>query len=230
MMGSRQQPHSWGTKREALDPLWNEHRNPACHWYVQVSRDQCRNIYICQCVQLLHDGMAETILSTEWLLCGDATYHPLGGIQVPPQDASLIAVQSKRSQVWWRQADRVRRHMGGATGNGEWYWCCLANTWASSLWSDIKRKGLCLPSVYQMSPHMTKIPRPSPFVLASCRWEWHGKRLLVTGFKPPILSTKRTTEAQVCSNKNSRVQIEFGVKAAGVKHISRVLRTAVYQE
>jgi len=50
---------------QALDPLWNEHRNPACHWYVQVSRDQYCNIYICQCMQLLHDGMAETILSTE---------------------------------------------------------------------------------------------------------------------------------------------------------------------
>ena len=77
MTGSRQQSHSWGTKREALDPLWNEHRNPACHWYIQVNRDQYCNIYICQCMQLLHDGMAETILSTEWLLCGDATYHPL---------------------------------------------------------------------------------------------------------------------------------------------------------
>ena len=77
MTGSRQQSHSWGTKREALDPLWNEHRNPACHWYIQVNRDQYCNIYICQCMQLLHDGMAETILSTEWSLCGDATYHPL---------------------------------------------------------------------------------------------------------------------------------------------------------
>ena len=45
----------------------------------------------------------------------------------------------------------------------------------------IKRKGLCLPLVYQMSPHMTKTSRPSPFVFAYCRWEWHGKRLLMTG-------------------------------------------------
>jgi len=47
----------------------------------------------------------------------------------------------------------------------------------------LKRKGLCLPLVYQMSPHniMTKTPRPSPFVFPYCRWEWHGKRLLMTG-------------------------------------------------